>query len=333
MISLGIETSCDETSVALVKDGREVLSNEVSSSADFHKRHGGVIPEIASRMQLEAISLVVKAAFKDAGIKPREVGLISVTSGPGLLGSLLVGISFAKAMSYSLNLPLIGVNHVHSHFYANFLEHNGIELPFVALVVSGGHTSLFYVKDFDKVSLLGATLDDACGEAFDKVAKILNLGYPGGPLIEKLAFKGNPGSLRFNCSGGSKHPLAFSFSGIKTAVLYYTQNLNRPAGKTRAEDISDVCASFQDSVTDVLVKKAMLACKVKKVKHLVLGGGVVANSVLRKKFADTCRENGIKCFFPSLRLCTDNAAMVAGFGYQLFKKGYKSGLDLGHDLN
>jgi N6-L-threonylcarbamoyladenine synthase len=317
---LGIETSCDETSVAVVKDGGRVLSNTVSSSLSFHSKYGGVIPEIASRMQLETITQVAQDALKAARMSLKDIGLISVTSGPGLLGSLLVGISFAKSLSLSCGKPLIGINHVHSHLYANFLDARGPKLPFVALVVSGGHTSLFYVKDFHKIEVLGETRDDACGEAFDKVAKILGLGYPGGPLIEKMAARGEAGRFKFQCSG-TKDPLDFSFSGIKTAVLYKVRGK-----RLKAKEKQDIAASFQEVVTDTLIKKAMLACKNKKVKDLVIGGGVAANNRLRIKFQQ--EASGIKCYFPPKALCIDNAAMIAGFGYQLYIRGQRSGLDL-----
>jgi N6-L-threonylcarbamoyladenine synthase len=327
VITLGIETSCDETSAAVVKDGSKVLSNEVVSSLKFHKKYGGVIPEIASRLQLETITEVTQNALEEARIKLKNIDLISVTSGPGLLGSLLVGISFAKALSFSLNIPLLGVNHVHSHLYANFLDRKNIRLPFVALVVSGGHTSLFYLRDFDNIELLGSTYDDACGEAFDKVAKILNLGYPGGPLIEKLALKGDPKSIKFNCFG-PKNSLDFSFSGIKTAVLYYVNNKKLSTSKKQ-----DICASFQEAVVSTLIKKSLLACKSKKVNRLLLGGGVVANGYLRGKFTQATLDYNLKCYFPAKEFCMDNAAMVAGLGFQLFRKGYKSDLYLDLDLD
>jgi N6-L-threonylcarbamoyladenine synthase len=320
MYVLGIETSCDETSVAVVKNGETVLSNVVSSSLKFHAKYGGIVPEIASRMQLETIAQVADNAMEDAKINLRNIGLISVTSGPGLLGSLLVGISFAKSLSLSSGIPLIGINHVHSHLYANFLNGRGPKLPFVALVVSGGHTSLFFVRDFNKIEILGETQDDACGEAFDKVAKILGLGYPGGPLIEKLARQGDERSIKFRCSG-TKNPLNFSFSGIKTAVLYKTQGK-----KLSIEEKRNIAAAFQETVIDTLIKKSVLACNLKKAGSLVIGGGVVANNRLRVKFMAEAR--GIKCYFPPKALCLDNAAMVAGFGYQLFRKGRRSGLDL-----
>jgi len=327
MIVLGIETSCDETSAAVVRDGHQVLACEVASSLHFHKKYGGIVPEIASRMQLETIVRVTQSAVEDAGILLKKIGLVSVTSGPGLLGSLLVGVSFAKSLSLAYGIALIGINHVHSHLYANFLNSTGIKLPFVGLVVSGGHTSLFYVRDFDDIKILGQTQDDACGEAFDKVAKILGLGYPGGPFIEQIARQGNPRAIKFNCSG-TKHILDFSFSGIKTAVLYLTRDRKIPLAYK-----SDIAASFQEAVIDTLIHKALFACKQKKVKSLVIGGGVVANSRLREKFGAIFKREGIICYFPSKELCLDNAAMVAGFGYQLFKKGKRSGLDLTADLN
>lgn len=319
---LGIETSCDETSAAVVKDGRKILSNKVSSSIRFHKKYGGVVPEIASRKQLETITQAADLAVKEAGIKLRDIDLISVTNGPGLLGSLLVGISFAKAVCLSLNINLLGTNHIQSHIFANFLNGRKIKFPFVALVVSGGHTSLFYIKDFDKIQVLGETLDDACGEAFDKVAKILGLGYPGGPAIEKLARYGNSQRIKFRCSG-TKKPLDFSFSGIKTAVLYYVKKQPKSKSLTR-----DIAASFQESVIDTLVHKSLLACKLKKVNRIVIGGGVAANNALREKFFAAVGSKGLKCYFPAKELCMDNAAMVAGLGFQLFKKGKLSGLDL-----
>jgi len=322
MIVLGIETSCDETSAAIVIDGKKILSNITASSLEFHKKYGGVIPEIASRMQLETIAKITNDALKSAKVKLKDINLISVTSGPGLLGSLVVGISFAKSLSLSLGVPLLGLNHVHSHFYASYLDNKKIRLPFVALVVSGGHTSLYYIQDFDKIEVLGQTQDDACGEAFDKVAKILGLGYPGGPIIEKLAQTGDKTKVRFNCSG-TKNEMDFSFSGIKTAVLYYVKNK-----QLSVKQKQDLCASFQETVIDTLVKKATAACKLKKTNRLVIGGGVVANNRLREKFSEAASLHNLNCYFPKKILCMDNAAMVAGLGYQLFKKGYRSNMYL-----
>ncbi len=339
---LGIETSCDETSAALVRNGNTVLSNIVSSSIKFHKKYGGVIPEIASRLQLETITQVTDACIKESGIARKDIDLISVTSGPGLLGSLLVGISFAKALSFGLGLPLIGVNHIHAHIYANFLNHKSLTLPFIGLIISGGHTSLFLVEDFDKIKLLGQTQDDASGEAFDKTAKILGLEYPGGPVIEKISRKGNPEKIKFNCSD-TKNPLDFSFSGIKTAVLYYVKKsiVHSPQSIDKIKYygpstmghrlISDIAASFQEAVVDTLINKSLLACKIKKINKLVVGGGVAANNRLRDKLFEKAKRGNIKVYFPEKILCMDNAAMVAGLGYQLFKKGYSSGLDLDVD--
>jgi N6-L-threonylcarbamoyladenine synthase len=336
---LGVETSCDETSVAVVKDGTDILAHKVSSSLKLHARYGGVVPEIASRKQLELITLLAHETLKESGLTLRKIGLVSVTSSPGLLGSLLVGVSFAKAVALCSKIPLIGVNHVHSHMYANFLNGSGVRFPFVALVVSGGHTCLFYVERFHKISLLGQTQDDACGEAFDKVAKILGLGYPGGPLIERLAAQGEAGKIKFNCSG-TKGPLDFSFSGIKTAVLYYvkkhcmlsgpesTVHSSRSAIETNKKLLADVAASFQEAVIDTLIRKSFYACKIKKATRLVIGGGVVANKRLRQKFLQEAKKAGIAAFFPARELCMDNAAMVAGFGYQLFKAGIRSRMDL-----
>ena len=322
MIVLGIETSCDETSAAIVKDGRKVLSNEVASSLDFHKKYGGVIPEIASRMQLETIAEVVDSALGSAKIKLEDIDLVSVTNSPGLLGSLLVGISFAKSLSLSLNKPILGVNHLFSHFYANFLAGENIKFPFIGMVISGGHTSLFYVRGFDKIELLGQTRDDACGEAFDKVAKILGLGYPGGPVIEKLAKAGDARKIKFNCSAAN-NGLDFSFSGIKTAVLYHVKGK-----RVSLNEKQDICASFQEAVINVLISKALEACKIKKINRLVFGGGVVLNNRLREKFLKAAGDYSLNCYFPKKDFCMDNAAMVAGFGYQLFRKGYKSDLSL-----
>ena len=342
MLTLGIETSCDETSASVVSDGRRVLSNIISSSQDFHKKHGGIIPEIASRKQLEIIDYVAEEALEKARVKLKDIDLLAVTNGPGLLGSLLVGVCFAKGLSLSLGLPILGVDHLRSHIYAPFLRPQKSAVPesfkpFIGLVVSGGHTSLFYARDFDRMELLGSTLDDACGEAFDKVAKILGLSYPGGPAIEKIAGSGKP-SLRFKCSE-TKKPLDFSFSGIKTAVLYHVQRSSsgvlRPEQRrklSRAET-GDICASFQEAVFDVIIAKSLLACKMKRADRLVMGGGVLANERLREKFSSAAHLAGVELYYPDKALCTDNAAMVAGLGSRLFKKGFVSDLYLTTVLN
>ncbi|MDD5120357.1 MAG: tRNA (adenosine(37)-N6)-threonylcarbamoyltransferase complex transferase subunit TsaD [Candidatus Omnitrophica bacterium] len=327
MIVLGVESSCDETSVAVVRGSKKILSNIVASSLKIHSKHGGVIPEIASRMQLESIASVFNQAVKKAKINCKDIDLVSVTSGPGLPGSLLVGISFAKALALSLGKPVIGVNHIYSHVYANLLCHRNIKLPAVALVVSGGHTSLFYIKDFADFSLLGETLDDACGEAFDKVAKIMGLGYPGGPLIEKLAEGGNRKKIKFACSG-MNNEMDFSFSGIKTAVFYYLKGKKIGPGLKK-----DLAACFQESAVNTLIRKSLVACKHKKSAVLLIGGGVVANGYLRQKIYSKAKEAGVVCYFPDTNLCMDNAAMVAALGSYLYEKGKRSSLNLNIELS
>ena len=333
MIVLGIETSCDETAAAVVKDGKTVCSSVVSSSVNFHKKYGGIVPEIAFRKQLETITEVVDCALDNAGVGLKEIGLISVTEEPGLMGSLLVGISFAKALSFSRDIPLIGINHLHSHIYAGFLNRRIPGFPFVALVVSGGHTSLYQVNSLNKISLLGATQDDACGEAFDKVAKILELGYPGGPVIEKTAKNGDPGKIKFACSN-TKGPLDFSFSGIKTAVLYHTRSQGHkvithkriptlPIASGAKSQVEDICASFQECALNTLVEKSFRAVSIKKAKTLVVGGGVAANSLLREKFKLRAEREKIEVIFPLKEFCMDNAAMVAGLGYWQHRSGKK----------
>lgn len=326
MIVLGVESSCDETSVAVVKN-KKILANVVASSLKLHSKHGGVVPEIASRMQLESIAGVFSQALKLSRIKAGQIGLVSVTTGPGLPGSLLVGIAFAKALALSLNKPILGINHIHSHIYANILCHKNIRLPAVALVVSGGHTSLFYIKDFTEIKDLGQTQDDALGEAFDKVAKIMGLGYPGGPLIEKLSRGADKHKVKFACCR-TENKFNFSFSGIKTAVLYYLKS--QKPGRTLKQDLA---ASFQESALGALVKKTLSACRHYRVKNLLIGGGVAANSSLRKKFTEGSKDNGINCFFPDTALCMDNAAMVAGLAEYLYLKGAEDNLYLNIEVN
>lgn len=309
MLVLGIETSCDETSAAVVKDGRKVLSNIIASSLKLHRQYGGIIPEIASRSHIETIAGVTRKALKDAGCSLGDIGLICVTANPGLIGSLLVGVSFARALSLALKVPLKEIDHVSAHLYANFLDGKTPELPAVGLVVSGGHTSLYYLKSIRDCRLIGWTVDDAAGEAFDKVAKILDLGYPGGPVIDRLAKQGNPRKVRFSCSAFSG-ALNFSFSGIKTAVLYYA----RGKWDRRRVKLKDIAASFQEAVVDNLTRKAIAACKEKKVRTLLVGGGVAANSRLRQVLTEQAGANRIKVYFPKPELCLDNAAMVAANG-------------------
>ncbi|MBI3991435.1 MAG: tRNA (adenosine(37)-N6)-threonylcarbamoyltransferase complex transferase subunit TsaD [Candidatus Omnitrophica bacterium] len=317
--SLGIETSCDETSASVVCNGRKILSNVVSSSLKEHSKYGGVVPEIACRAQLETISIVVEKAIKDAGINKSELNLIAVTYGPGLVGALLIGISFAKGLSISLNVPLIGVNHLQAHLYGNFFQRIKPEFPYLGLVISGGHTNLVWMKSFVNCKILGETTDDAVGETFDKVARILGLGYPGGPVIEKKAAQAHGDKINFYKSSDSES-LNFSFSGLKTAVLYYVKKNPAP--------VSAVAKRFQSAVGDILILRTRNAIHITKAKQLVLGGGVSVNSYLRKRFADMAREEKVKLFLPDVRLCLDNGAMVAGLGYQLFLKGYTSGIDL-----
>ena len=319
MLVLGIETSCDETAISIVERGRKIYSNIVSASLNFHRRYKGIVPEIASRLHLETINIVLTDALKQAKVKLDDIELIAVTSQPGLSGSLLVGICFANALCFARGLPKIEINHLNAHLYASFFNKNKPRFPFVGLVVSGGHTSLFFVESFLRIRLLGSTQDDACGEAFDKVASILGLGYPGGPIIEKLARHGNPKNISFGCSN-TKYPLDFSFSGIKTAVLYYVKNISKNTrNKNRASTIADIAASFQETVIDTLIKKSILACRLKNTKRLVVGGGVAANNRLREKFNQAAEIDGLDIYFPEKQFCTDNAAMVAGLGYRLYR--------------
>ena len=322
---LGIETSCDETAASVVKNGKEVLSNVVTSSLKQHQEFGGIIPEIASRHQLELITSVVKQSLSDAHLTLKDIDAIAVTARPGLIGSLLVGISFARALSFSTRKLLIEVDHIKAHLYANFLtfpsgnaKSNGNllpKLPAIGLVVSGGHSSLYHVRAFNDFHLLGQTRDDAAGEAFDKVARLLGLGYPGGPIIDRLAQKGENTEIRFSCADlpGSND---FSFSGIKTAVLYYK---NKHSQKKNFS-VNKVAYSFQKSVVSVLVEKSISLCKKRKVRTLLIGGGVAANSSLRTELMAASQKEDVQVFFPSFALCMDNAAMIAGLGYQMISK-------------
>lgn len=342
MIILGIESSCDDTSAALVEDGHNILSNVISSQNEFHCKFGGVVPEIASRKHLEAIIPVVDSSLESAGVKLKDIDGIAVTQGPGLTGALLIGLSFAKAAAYAQNKPIVGVNHLEAHLYANFLEGNRPPLPHVGLLVSGGHTALYFVKGYTDILLLGQTMDDAAGEAFDKVAKLLRLGYPGGIAIETIAKQGDENGVELPRALMKKNNLNFSFSGIKTAVLRYCQK-NHPDfelslnlddnSMVRDYDILpgwiyDLAASFQKAVIDVLIKKTMMAKEITGSNAVVIAGGVSANQRLCHAMAAACNENNIEFFAPSPVLCTDNAAMVAGIGYHLFKKRYAAPLDL-----
>ena len=337
MLTLGIETSCDETSVS-VTDGRRVLSNIVSSSVRLHKKYGGVVPEIASRFHVEYILEVLDKALKSSGKRLKDIELVAVTNGPGLVGALLTGVSLAKSLSLSLRVPMIGVNHVLSHLYSAFLnDAERPEFPFVGFVVSGGHTALFYCRDSYKQKLISQTLDDAAGEAFDKVARILKLGYPGGPVVERHAkLSKDRERVRLPKTFLGPDSLDFSFSGIKTAVLYYVRNLQQTNHELRTtnDETADICYAFQETVIDELVEKAMRAAELYKVKNIVVGGGVAANTRLREKFTDAMKfSGGIKVCFPVRTYCMDNAAMVGVLGEEFYKRGHRSNLYLSAEPN
>lgn len=322
---MGIETSCDETAAAIVEDGKKIISNVVASQISIHQKYGGVVPEIASRKHVEYIIPVIDKALDESEKKITDLSAIAVTYGPGLIGSLLVGLSVAKAMAYAQNIPLIGINHLEAHIYANFLEHTEIKPPFICLIVSGGHTSLVYIRNFREYKLLGQTKDDAAGEVFDKIAKVLDLGYPGGPITERLAKRGDPSSIKFPRPILNDKSYDFSFSGLKTAVIYYIKELKE---ENKNIPVSDILASFQQAVIDVLVKKTIKAALNFKTKQIILAGGVAANNSLRREIKEKADLLNIKVFYPSIFLCTDNAAMVASAGYYKFKENNKSSLNI-----
>ena len=311
MLILGIETSCDETAAAVVRDGKQLCSNVIASQVAFHKKYGGVVPEIASRKHLENIIPVISEALSQAQVTFDDIEGIAVTQGPGLVGSLLVGINAAKAVAYCRRLPLIGVNHLEGHICAASLELQDIVLPAVALVVSGGHTSLYLVEGFGRYQLLGKTRDDAAGEAFDKVAKLLDIGYPGGVVIDRLARDGDPHAIGFPRPMLAEENFDFSFSGLKTAVLYYVQ---RMGGKPSPEAVCDIVASFQAAVVDILVDKTFRAAARYQVPSVIMAGGVAANSRLRSKMGEAAAHHKKRIVIPSPVLCTDNAAMIAAAG-------------------
>ena len=324
-LTMGIETSCDETAIAILADGRTVLSNVISSQIDIFKNYGGVVPEIASRHHLENINGVLDQSLEEAGVTLDDIDLIGVTHGPGLVGALLMGVSTAKALAFAKDIPLVGVHHLMSHISANFIEYPELEPPFMALITSGGHTEIVKVSEYNKCEILGGTRDDAVGEAYDKVARVLGLGYPGGPKIDKIAKEGNPQAIHFKRVFLEKDSYDFSFSGLKTAVLNYI-NTEKQAG--REINRADVAASFQEAVMDVITEKAVDAVKASGMKKLALAGGVAANSRLREKLADLCGKEGIQLYRPHPALCTDNGAMVACAAYYKFKNGETDGLDL-----
>jgi len=317
MLVLGIETSCDETAAAVVRDGREILSDVVSTQIEIHRRWGGVVPELASRNHVLQVMPVIDEAMERSGVSLEEIDGIAVTSGPGLIGALLVGVQVGKAIAWATGKPVVGVNHLEGHLLAVRLGADAPEPPFLGLVVSGGHTSLYAVEDYGKYRLLGATLDDAAGEAFDKIAKLLGLPYPGGVVIDRLAREGDPKAIRFPRGMTKRVSLDFSFSGLKTAAMYHLQKHGIPEGQA----LADFCASVQEAIADVLTRKAMRAAKEAGMPRLVLCGGVAANSRLRALAVERGAESGILVHVPEKRLCTDNGAMIAVAGYETFRRG------------
>jgi N6-L-threonylcarbamoyladenine synthase len=329
---LGIETSCDETSAAVVIDGHRVLSNIVSSQVDLHAKYGGVVPEIAARAHVEQLNPVITEALEQAGTTIEQIDAIAVTNRPGLIGALLIGLSGAKALAWAWRKPLVAVDHLRAHVMSPAIDLNRAPFPFVSLVVSGGHTDLYRVRDYDELELLGATTDDAAGEAFDKVASILGLGYPGGPAIDAAAKKGDPAAVHFPRTMLGPDSLDFSYSGIKTAVLYHVHGAGKTSGgleKLDQQQIADIAASFQAAVVEPLVKKTMLAVARTGVDTVFVGGGVAANSVLRAELEAACRERDLALHLAPLQYCTDNGAMVAALGYHLLQRGRTASLDLG----
>lgn len=322
---LAIESSCDETSAAVVVNGREVLSNVIASQIDTHKKYGGVVPEVASRMHIEAINGVVEEALEEANITLDKIDAIGVTYGPGLVGALLVGLQFAKGLAFATKKPLIGVNHIEGHICANYIQHKELKPPFVSLVVSGGHTFIVHVKNYGEYEVIGQTRDDAAGEAYDKVARALGLGYPGGPKIDKLAKEGNPKAIAFPKANFHEETLDFSFSGVKSAVLNY---LNKCKMQNIEVNNADVAASFQYAVIDVLKENVLLTCKKKNVKTIAIAGGVASNSSLRETIIKEASKRGIEVLFPAPILCTDNAAMIGSAAYFNFINEKISDLNL-----
>ena len=325
VLILAIESSCDETAAAVVKNGREVLSNVISSQIALHTLYGGVVPEIASRKHIEKINQVIQEALDEAHVTLDDIDAIGVTYGPGLVGALLVGVAAAKAISYAKKIPLVGVHHIEGHISANYIENKDLEPPFLCLVVSGGHTHLVKVADYGKYEILGRTRDDAAGEAFDKVARAIGLGYPGGPKIEKAAREGDPMAIPFPKAKVNDNPYDFSFSGVKSAVLNYINGCKMKNIEIVPEDIA---ASFQKAVTDVLIAHAMHAAEEFKIDKLAIAGGVASNSVLREGMRAACEKRGISFYHPSPIFCTDNAAMIGAAAYDEYLAGTRHGWDL-----
>ncbi len=325
VLILAIESSCDETAASVVKNGREVLSNVISSQIELHKLYGGVVPEIASRKHIEKINQVVEEALSEANVILDDIDAIGVTYGPGLVGALLVGVAEAKAIAYAKKLPLVGVHHIEGHISANYIENKELEPPFICLVVSGGHTHLVCVKDYGKYEIIGRTRDDAAGEAFDKVARAIGLGYPGGPKIDKLSKEGNADAIVFPKAHIEDAPYDFSFSGVKSSVLNY---INGCQMKGEEYNQADIAASFQKAVTDVLVENAMCAVKEYGLSKFAIAGGVASNSTLRAAMKEACEKNNVEFYHPSPIFCTDNAAMIGVAAYYEYMNGTRHGWDL-----
>ena len=322
---LAIESSCDETAAAVVKNGREIKSNIISSQIDLHTLYGGVVPEIASRKHIEKINQVIEEALKEAEVTLDQIDAIGVTYGPGLVGALLVGVAEAKAMAFAANKPLVGVHHIEGHISANYIENKELEPPYICLVVSGGHTHLVVVNDYGDYQVIGRTRDDAAGEAFDKVARAIGLGYPGGPKIDKLAKEGNADAIKFPRAKVEGSPFDFSFSGLKSAVL---NHINMCQMKGLEINEADIAASFQSSVVDALLERAILACREYGMNKLAIAGGVASNSAIRKAFEEKCKKENIKFYHPSPIFCTDNAAMIGVAAYYEYINGTRHGWDL-----
>ncbi len=342
---LGIDTSCDETAAAVVANGREVISNVVASQIEVHQEYGGIVPELASRKHIEAINYIVQRSLAEAGIAFKDLEAIAVTNRPGLIGALLVGVAAAKSLAYCHNLPLLGINHIEGHIYANFMVHDSLPFPHICLTVSGGHTLLVEVHEGWQYKVLGSTQDDAAGEVYDKVAKYLGLGFPGGKIIDDLAQKGNPTAIKFPRPMRDSGDYQFSFSGIKTSVRYFLEKAERAGVLVESEredtngtnpdmiTIEDVAASFQAAVVDILVYKSLHAAKSTGARAITLTGGVAANSQLRTSLKAAAAEIGAEVYYPPMSLCTDNGAMIAGIAYQKYQQGLRDGLSLNATAN
>lgn len=336
MTILGIETSCDETSAAVIRggpDGASRLLSNITTSQLFHSDYGGVVPELASRAHQKLIVPIVEEALRKAGVTKNELDAVAAVYGPGLIGAILVGLSFGKAMAMGLGIPFIGVNHMEAHIFSNLLEDPKPSFPFINLTVSGGHTQLVLVRKPFEYLMLGETKDDAAGEAFDKVAKMLGIGYPGGPMIDKFAASGNPKFVEFPRSYLDEGSFEFSFSGLKTSVLYYLRKIGFDPTKQNSQLVADICASFQSAVIDVLVYKTVAAAEKYGVKEIAIAGGVAANSELRRRLGEIAKERGYRVFIPKMEYCTDNGAMIAMVGYMKMKEGKTSDLELTAEPN